>query len=161
MKKKLVLFGFVVLSIGLIALYYNKKAEDVLNITSADEKQAQTTELNAEEKKVKKVLEENIAAATAKDSERYVNTLTKAKRAETKKEMDKFFKEYTVVHSLQSFQVLKEDKTHMLVEAKQKAINKGKKSYRNHIATADHTFVKENGEWKIDSTTMTDTQFLE
>ena len=49
----------------------------------------------------------------------------------------------------------------MLVAAQQKTVNQGQNDYRDHITQAHHTFVLENGQWKIKETVMTNTEFID
>lgn len=107
-----------------------------------------------------KVLETNLQAATDEDIDLYVSTLVPSAREATQKEMSAFFEEYDVEHTLLEFKVTKEDGTRIQVQARQKTVNKGKNKYRNHITVANHTFVKMDGEWFLEETAMSDTQFI-
>lgn len=107
-----------------------------------------------------KVLETNLQAATDEDIDLYVSTLVPSARDATQKEMSAFFEEYDVEHTLLEFKVTKEDGTRIQVQARQKTVNKGKNKYRNHITVANHTFVKMDGEWFLEETAMSDTQFI-
>ncbi|KAF1302114.1 hypothetical protein IV487_05390 [Enterococcus saccharolyticus] len=102
----------------------------------------------------------NLQAVNDEDADLYITTLVSTAKEETKKEMQTFFDDYDLENTLLSFKVLKQEKNHMLVETQQKTINKGKKDYRDHIAEAHHTFVKENGKWVIEETNMTNTHFI-
>ena len=107
-----------------------------------------------------KVLETNLQAATDEDIDLYVSALVPSARDATQKEMSAFFEEYDVEHTLLEFKVTKEDGTRIQVQARQKTVNKGKNKYRNHITVANHTFVKMDGEWFLEETAMSDTQFI-
>lgn len=107
-----------------------------------------------------KVLETNLQAATDEDIDLYISTLVPSAREATQKEMSAFFEEYDVEHTLLEFKVTKEDGTRIQVQARQKTVNKGKNKYRNHITVANHTFVKMDGEWFLEETAMSDTQFI-
>lgn len=107
-----------------------------------------------------KVLETNLQAATDEDIDLYISTLVPSAREATQKEMSAFFEEYDVEHTLLEFKVTKEDGTRIQVQARQKTVNKGTNKYRNHITVANHTFVKMDGEWFLEETAMSDTQFI-
>ncbi|MGM0123941.1 hypothetical protein IGI37_001315 [Enterococcus sp. AZ194] len=107
------------------------------------------------------VLKKNIQAVNDKDIDAYLSTIVPSSREETKKEMTPFFEKYSLKNELLSFEVKKQDNDHMLIEAQQKSQNLGKEKYRSHIAVANHTFVKEGGEWLIQETVITDTKFIQ
>jgi hypothetical protein len=107
------------------------------------------------------LLQQNLQAANQKDVEGYTATLVSSARESTAKEMRAFFAEYDLSHTLLSFEVVKQDADSMLVAAQQKTMNHGKNDYRDHITQAHHTFVRENGQWKIKETVMTNTEFID
>ena len=106
------------------------------------------------------VLKQNLQAATQKDVEGYTATLVTSARESTAKEMHAFAK-YDLTHELLSFEVVKQEADSMLVAAQQKTVNQGQNDYRDHITQAHHTFVLENGQWKIKETVMTNTEFID
>lgn len=106
------------------------------------------------------VLQENLKAANEKDVTAYTNTLITSAREETAKEMTPFFNDYDLENSLISFDVKKQSDDKIIVGTKQKTINKGTKEYRDHVTHATHTFVKEDGQWRIAETAMTKTDFI-
>ena len=75
--------------------------------------------------------------------------------------MHAFFAKYDLTHELLSFEVVKQEADSMLVAAQQKTVNQGQNDYRAHITQAHHTFVLENGQWKIKETVMTNTEFID
>lgn len=107
------------------------------------------------------LLQANLEAASSKDIDTYVATLVSTAQEETTNEMIPFFQEYTLAHTLLSFEVIKQDPSSMLVAAQQQTMNLGENSYRNHITQAHHTFVKEGNEWRIQQTVMTNTSFID
>lgn len=111
-------------------------------------------------KEVLECLQKNITAANSKNIDDYVDTLIPKKREDTKKEMSAFFSEYTIHTEILSFNVLKQEEDHILIQTQQKSINNGNQKYRNHIAETNHIFVKENGTWFIDQSIMTNTKFI-
>ena len=110
------------------------------------------------------VIETNLKAVNQKDMSAYLSTLVNSAQADTKKEMKKFFKDFSVENELLEIKVLDETPDKLLLQAQQKTTapsnKKQKEKYRNHISTANHTLVKEDGKWKIAETIMTDTQFI-
>lgn len=157
MKRKILIISSIL--IFTIALF---------NIVSPFKKSLQTKTIKItgkikDEKTVTELLnclETNIGAANNKDIEAYLQTLNPDKREETKKEMSIFFDNYNIETELLSFEVKKQNKDHVLVQAQQKSINHGNNSYRNHITEANHTFIKKEGRWLIDETIMTNTTFI-
>ena len=107
------------------------------------------------------VLKQNLQAATQKDVEGYTATLVTSARESTAREMHAFFAKYDLTHELLSFEVVKQEADSMLVAAQQKTVNQGQNDYRDHITQAHHTFVLENGQWKIKETVMTNTEFID
>ncbi|KAF1303199.1 MULTISPECIES: hypothetical protein [Enterococcus] len=107
------------------------------------------------------VLTDNLAAATTENIDNYLKTISEDSRSATKKEMTAFFSKYDLRHRLLSFEIVKQEKKSLLVEARQETINEGKEKYRDHVTQAFHTFVLEDGQWRIKETTMMDTQFLD
>lgn len=106
------------------------------------------------------LLERNLQAANDEDVETYLQTLIPEAREATKKEMTTFFETYDVEHTLLSFEVRKEDGERILVKTQQRTVNEGTEEFRNHITEANHTFVKIDGEWFIEETAMSNTQFF-
>ncbi|GHU35417.1 hypothetical protein FACS1894193_00940 [Bacilli bacterium] len=155
MLKKILLFSTVlVLIIAAFQLYQTK---------SDDSTQAKVNKIvitDKSEQALYDLINRNLTAINQKKMEDYLATLIPTARQNSQKEITTFLNSYTVKINLESFQVLKKDKTHCLIETKQKTINLGKNKYRNHISTANHTLTKLDGKWLIASTTMIDTEFL-
>ncbi len=167
LKSFLLRFGLAAVLLAGILLYinYNSKgpAEAVIEPTTEKTTVEITGEVNnkAEATACLEVLKANLAAANNEDTTAYVDTLVASARQATQKEMDDFFAEYDLSHELESFKVVKQEQGSMLVEAQQKTVNRGKQKYRNHLTQAHHTFVKEDGAWKIKETNMTNTEFID
>lgn len=157
MKKKILIISgiliFTIITISLFSPFKKSLQTDTLKITGKFKDEKTAKELLA-------CLEKNIHAANKKDMETYLETLTPEKREDTKKEMTSFFKEYDIQTELLTFEIKKQDDDHALVQAQQKSINHGDNKYRNHIAEANHTFVKIDGTWYIDQSVMSNTKFI-
>ncbi|MEG0284905.1 MAG: hypothetical protein RR494_03325 [Vagococcus sp.] len=157
MKKKILIISgiliFTIITISLFSPFKKSLQTDTLKITGKFKDEKTAKELLA-------CLEKNINAANNKDMDTYLETLTPEKREDTKKEMTSFFKEYDIQTELLTFDIKKQDDDHALVQAQQKSINHGDNKYRNHIAEANHTFVKIDGNWYIDQSVMSNTKFI-
>lgn len=157
MKKKILIISgiliFTIVTFSLFSPFKKSLQTDTLKITGKFKDEETAKELLA-------CLEKNINAANKKDMETYLETLTPEKREDTKKEMTSFFKEYDIQTELLTFEIKKQDDDHALVQAQQKSINHGDNKYRNHIAEANHTFVKIDGTWYIDQSVMSNTKFI-
>lgn len=157
MKKKILIISgiliFVLVTFSLFSPFKKSIETDTLKITGKfkDEETAKTLLTR---------LETNIKAANEKDMDTYLETLTSEKREDTKKEMSAFFKEYDIQTELLSFEIKKQDVDHALVQTQQKSINHGNNKYRNHIAEANHTFIKRDSKWYIDQSVMSNTKFI-
>lgn len=105
-------------------------------------------------------MEKNLAASNKEDIESYTSTIVPSAREETKKELATFFEDYDLENTLLTFEVKKQEEDHLLVETTQQTVNKGKKEYKDHIATTSVTFVKEEDQWLIEQSVVTDTKFI-
>lgn len=159
MKNKLFLIMISLLALVVIFSVLTNRSSDKIATNTAIE--IEGTISNREDALAAfETLETNLKAANDEDVDLYVTTLVSDAREDTKKEMQAFFDEYDLENTLLSFKVLKQEKNRMLIETQQKTINKGKNKYRDHIAEAHQTFVKENGKWVIEETNMTNTHFV-
>ncbi|GAB2022162.1 hypothetical protein RyT2_12360 [Pseudolactococcus yaeyamensis] len=156
MLKKILLFSAVLALVMLAFTFYQTGSRDTQQ-TKTDKiiitDKAEQTFFN--------LISSNLTAINDKKIDNYLTTLVPTARKASRKEITTFLETYNVKISLESFRVLKKDDTHCLIETKQKTVNLGKNSYRNHIATANHTLTKLDGNWLIASTTMVDTDFLD
>lgn len=157
MKKiyKLLIGLFLCLSVIFLILGFPTKTikTQTLTITGniSDEQAAKET---------LRTLEKNIQAINDKDIDAYLSTIPASNWKETRVEMNEFFKEYDIKNELLSFEIKKQDKTHMLIQTQQKTINLGENNYKSHIAEANHTFVKKGNRWLIQETVITNTEFI-
>lgn len=121
--------------------------------------------INEEVKAAVQVVEDNLRYAQEENMEGYLSTLVSSAHEETKAELTPFFEEYDLNHTILSVEILEQEEEIMLIRTEQQTVMEdsveGAEPYRDHIAEANHTLVKENGEWKIEETIMTDTIFLE
>lgn len=111
------------------------------------------------------VIEDNLTYAQEENMEGYLSTIVSSAHEETEAELTPFFEEYDLNHTILSVEILEREEDIMLIRTEQQTVMvdsvEEAEPYRNHIAEANHTLVKENGEWKIEETIMTDTIFLE
>ncbi|MGM9903002.1 hypothetical protein A5844_001716 [Enterococcus sp. 10A9_DIV0425] len=163
MKKILLIVALLICVIGVVGLVIDssKAADAILNGENNEPDEQKT--MNEDVQAVQALFEESLEASNEENSEKYVALLIPKARKNTQKELENFFDEYTVKNTLQSFKLLKHDGEHLLAEARVKSVklDKSTDKYKDHIATSNVTFVKINGEWLIEMTTMIHTQFLE
>ncbi|MGX7031070.1 hypothetical protein ACWN8B_06890 [Vagococcus zengguangii] len=162
MNKKL-LYGLAIIGLAILLIQNINKANQVvgsnnepINEVTIRGKKAKTDEA----KKALTLIEKNLEAANNEDMNTYLETVVSSAAKDTTKELQPFFDEYDVENTLISFEVKKASDTEMTIETQQRTINKGKKKYRNHIATVLHTLTKEDGEWKIKQSNMTNSEFI-
>lgn len=120
----------------------------------------QQVELVGEELAVKEHYQKMIELGNAQDLDNYVLCIIPKARKNTKDVLSKNFKEFQIETTLQNFKILRNDGDHILAEAKQKEINRGSKEYKKHIATTNVAFVKEEGQWLVEMTTVVDNIFI-
>lgn len=125
---------------------------------------AEVTDQKAAEEAIQ-VIEKNIQYAKEEDMEGYLSTILSSAHENTRTELEDFFEEYDIEHTILSIEVIDQKADQMLVRVEQQSvavhIKEGAEEYRDHVAEANHTLVLEEGEWKIAETTMTDTHFIE
>lgn len=112
-----------------------------------------------------KVVEDNLRYAEEKDMDGYLSTIIPSGREETKQELEPFFEEYDMEHTILNVKVLEKEEDIMLLQVEQQTIaldaKEGAPNYRDHIAEANHTMIKEDGKWLIKETVITDNFYLE
>lgn len=110
------------------------------------------------------VVEDNLNYATREDMEGYLSTIVASGREETQNELAPVFETYDLEHTVLSAEVLEQEENRLLIRTEQQTVMldavEGAEPYRSHIAEANHELVKENGDWKIKETIMTDTTFI-
>lgn len=128
------------------------------------EEKAKVTDSN-EIKEAVEVIEKNIEAAEAEDIDAYLSTIIKSGHADTAQELEEFFKSYDLEHTILAITVLDQEDEKMLIEVTQQSIAtftaEDVPEYKNHVAVANHTLVKEDDEWKIAETAMIENYFIE
>lgn len=147
MKKRLVTGTFILaLLVGCSNTDENKKSDNPAAVAE-----------------VKQVLQNNYTFSQEEDMKGYLNTIVKSGREDTRRELEGFFENYDINYELLSFEVLEEEADRIVVEAEQRAkatfIAEGQ-SYHDHIATSEYTFVKEDGEWRISESQLTNTELI-
>lgn len=112
-----------------------------------------------------KVIKKNLKSAENEDMEAYRSTIIKSAHGDTTEELEKFFEDYDLEHTVLGVTVLEQEEDTMLLQVTQQSIAtdvaEGAEEYKDHIAVANHTLLKEDGQWKIAETTMTDNYFIE
>lgn len=106
------------------------------------------------------LVKKNLAAATEKNLEAYLATLSDKAQADTKKELSSI-DSYDLEHELIAFKVLEQRPDSLFVEAFQRTNNQGTTHYQNHIAQIHYTFMIEAGEWKITDAIITNIEQID
>lgn len=106
------------------------------------------------------LVKKNLAAATEKNLEAYLATLSDKAQADTKKELSSI-DSYDLEHELIAFKVLDQRPDSLFVEAFQRTNNQGTTHYQNHIAQIHYTFMIEAGEWKITDAIITNIEQID
>lgn len=111
------------------------------------------------------VIEKNLEAAEKEDIPAYLSTIIKAGHEDTSKELEDFFESYDLEHTILGITVLDQKEDKMLLEVTQQSVAtftaEDADEYKNHVAVANHTLVKEDGQWKIAETAMVENYFIE
>lgn len=162
MKKRLLPL-LACLMIGIVILVNLNQANTISKATNLEEVVTIEGKVTNEEdaKEVLTLLENNLEAINQKDMSTYLNTLITSAQAETKKEIEPIFKNFDLENTLLSFKVVKQNDQQIIVKTKQKTVNHNNHDYRNHIASANHTFIKQDGQWKVKESIMTNTKFIQ
>lgn len=155
---KWVLVGFGLLLIGLLnqpkPLLLGKTPVDVIGSITDETEIAAAID----------VIQQNLDAATTKDIDTYVSTLIETAQEESRTEIGQFFEDYSLEHTILEVKVVKQTPSEIMLKVSQQTVTqpgqKQKKNYRNHISEANHTLIKEQGQWKIAETAMSDTRFI-
>lgn len=112
-----------------------------------------------------KLIQKNLEYAQNEDIEQYLTTIVESAHENTKIELNEFFDFYDMEHTILGITVLEQELEEMLIQVEQQSVAivsvEEAEPYRDHVSLANHTLVKENEEWKIAETTMTETYFIE
>ena len=117
-------------------------------------------------RELREVVERNIAAANAKDVDRYVEDLGGAKKKLTKMVMEPFFKNYDVSFKLTNFKVVswgasaKEGRS-AVIEVTTEAKRNSGPAFRDNRSTVRHQMKKVDGKWKFFQTKVMKTEYLD
>lgn len=112
----------------------------------------------------KELLMDNLHYAENEDIEGYLSTIPTEAHGDTREAMEAFFKEHTISHKLLEFEVVKEFENEIVVKTKQESIGQndsGESDYKNHVAEVLHVFKKEENQWKITESSVTNVIFLD
>ncbi|MDT2835986.1 hypothetical protein P7H50_03665 [Enterococcus durans] len=158
MYKMIRSFIFLIISLSLFFIWISKnqtvsdrQATAILSGKITDKKSAQNC---------LDLVKKNLAAATEKNLEAYLATLSDKAQADTKKELSSI-DSYDLEHELIAFKVLEQRPDSLFVEAFQRTSNQGKTHYQNHIAQIHYTFMIEAGEWKITDAIITNIEQID
>lgn len=158
MKKIGIVLGCLFL-IAFITAYID--SEDEMEVQSgvagdfSDEKEAL---------EVKNVLQLNLKYAEDKDIEGYLTTISSSAHEDTEEAMSGFFNDFTVSHLLLEFEVIEQGQDELVAKAKQQTTGDTDledEEYRDHIADILHIFEKEDGNWKISESSVTNLVFID
>ncbi len=170
MKKKLMLLAAFSLAVSAMVGCSSDKAEPkeekekpVVEETEkkepAVEEKVEKDETTVEEvqAEVEKVINDNLKFAEEEDIDAYMGTLSKeySGNAEVTASTQVLFDAYDIDYEVIDVKVVESSEEQVTVEVKQKAIaTKVEEGYtfQNHIATAVHTLVKEDGQFKFSVT---------
>lgn len=152
----------VVILLFLLILYsaYNSERgqlevqQDILGKVSHLEEATQARDL----------LETNLYYSEIEDMEGYLSTISSKGHEETREAMLEFFESYSVSHELIRFEVLEQQEDELVAKATQKTTDnhgEGEDPYKSHTAEVLHVFKKENHEWKIYESSVTDVKFID
>lgn len=158
MYKMIRSFIFLIISLSLFFIWISKnqtvsdrQATAILSGKITDKKSTQNC---------LDLVKKNLAAATEKNLEAYLATLSDKAQADTKKELSSI-DSYDLEHELIAFKVLEQRPGSLFVEAFQRTSNQGKTHYQNHIAQIHYTFMIEAGEWKITDAIITNIEQID
>ena len=117
-------------------------------------------------RELREAVERNIAAANAKDVDRYVEDLDGSKKKLTKMVMEPFFKNYDVSFKLTDFKVIswgastKEGRS-AVIEVTTETKRKSGPAVRDNRSTVRHQMKKVDGKWKFFQTKVMKTEYLD
>lgn len=112
----------------------------------------------------RELLINNLRYAENEDIDGYLSTIPTEAHADTREAMEAFFKEHTISHTLLEFEVIEELENELVVKTKQESRGQNdldEADYRNHVAEVLHIFKKEENQWKITESSVTDVLFLD
>ena len=117
-------------------------------------------------RELREVVERNIAAANAKDVDRYVEDLDGSKKKLSKMVMEPFFKNYDVSFKLTDFKVIswadssKEGRS-AVIEVTTETKRISGPAFRDNRTTVRHQMKKIDGKWKFSQSKVMKTEYLE
>ncbi|MEC6746953.1 hypothetical protein VXN63_00250 [Marinilactibacillus sp. XAAS-LB27] len=111
------------------------------------------------------VIKRNLEYAQNENIEQYITTIVNSAQVSTKTELSEFFDLYDMEHTILGIRILEQDANEMLIQVEQQSVAvhtaEEAEPYRDHVSLANHTITKENEQWKIAETVMTETFFIE
>lgn len=115
-------------------------------------------------KDARDVLVKNLEFAEEEDIEGYLSTISSNAHDETRVAMEDFFENHSVTHSLIEFEVVEEKENEIIAKTQQETkghSNLKDADYKNHVAEVLHIFRKEQDEWKISESSITNVTFID
>ncbi|WP_347297439.1 hypothetical protein [Dolosigranulum savutiense] len=110
------------------------------------------------------VIKENLAAAQDRDIERYVATIVSEARADTRAELIPFFDTYELEHTILGIKIADQQPEQMLIKVLLQTVALNQSStadhYRDHVSETHYTLVKEEQEWRIAESQVTENEFI-
>lgn len=110
-------------------------------------------------------IENNLKYAEEENIDAYLGTIISSSHADTRVELESFFEDYDLEHTILMITVKDQEEDIMLIEVEQQTIvtdaAEEAENYRDHVAIANHTLELEDNRWRISQTVMTETFFIE
>lgn len=161
-KMSVLIMGMVCVLMGCVSPE-NRQYTDPSTVTYEIEGADEITD-QAEVEQAIEVIKENLAAAQDRDIERYVATIVSGARADTRKELIPFFDAYELEHTILGIKVADQQPEQMLIKVllQTVAIDQAPEAdhYRDHVSETNYTLVKENQNWLIAESQVTENEFI-
>lgn len=113
---------------------------------------------------IESIIEKNLEAATNKDIDSYLSTISSSAHNDTRVALEEFFGTYSVTHQLLDFEIIEEEDERVVAKTRQKTTEENGDSgdeYKDHLSEVLIILVKEGNEWKINESSITAIEFLE
>ena len=119
----------------------------------------------AEANEALSVIEKNLQAVTEGDLDTYLETVVTDGIEDTQDELEEAFSTLDLEMTILSAEVQEQEEERMLIRIYQQTVALNQEDeenpYRDHVAEANYTMVKEEDGWKIEQTVMTNNQFID
>lgn len=158
MSKQIRKYIIWLVGIGLLVVFLYLTT--IIKADSTTTSQADSSRLEAQ---IQSIYNYNLKGVNEEDVEVYLSTITSKEREETGEVMTQFFEDFDVKQELLEFEITQIDPDAIVAKARQKAVGESileEENYRNHIATVLVVFKEEEGEWRINESSITDIEFI-